>query len=242
MLNVFNPLLSLAVAIWRDHQEVCSQLGHCDQTDGEEPRVRLCMLTSTLLAMPTDFLFYSNKWERSPFTMSQWKMLNKLTKYCVNSHVKSNFLRLGYKTIDQWNALIKNKRVCTSGTAVPVGEELVPEPVLRDQAICAERPVYSSRRGVGGNGRMKIFVHVSSPHSVFKIPLKCFCIRMATCRLGNLWSDSFYTDRTSSRKNLDIIVKRYFYLSKKKDIHLLWLKTVHISALLCYQCCCRCVQ
>lgn len=62
-------------------------------------------------------------------------------------------------------SLIKNKRVC-SGTAVPVGEELVPEPVLRDKAICAERPVYSGRRHVGGNGRMKIFVHVSPPHSV----------------------------------------------------------------------------
>lgn len=30
----------------------------------------------------------------------QWKMLNKRTKYCVNSHVKRFYLRLGYKTID----------------------------------------------------------------------------------------------------------------------------------------------
>ncbi len=96
-----------------------------------------------------------------------------------------------------------------------MGEELVPEPVLRDKDICAERPVYSGRRRVGGNGRMKIFVHVSSPRSVLKISFKCLYIRMATCRLGNLWSDSFYTGRTSSRRNLDIIVKRYFYLSKK---------------------------
>ncbi len=135
------------------------------------------------------------------------------------------------------------KQTCVcSGSAVPVGEELVPEPVLRDKDICAERPVYSGRRRVGGNGRMKIFVHVSSPCSVLKISLKCLYIRMATCRLGNLWSDSFYTDRTSSRRNLDNIVKRYFYLSKKKYIHFLWLKTVHVSALLRYQCGCRCVH
>lgn len=35
------------------------------------------------------------------------------------------------------------------------------------------------------------------------------CIRMATCHLGNPWSDSFYTARNSSRMNLDITVKRY---------------------------------
>ncbi len=44
------------------------------------------------------FNFVQAQWERSPFTMSQWKML-KLTKYCVNSQVK-RFVLVGYKTID----------------------------------------------------------------------------------------------------------------------------------------------
>lgn len=38
------------------------------------------------------------------------------------------------------------------GTAVSLGEELVPRPFLPDPALCAERTVYSSWRYLGGDG------------------------------------------------------------------------------------------
>ncbi len=143
----------------------------------------------------------------------QWKMLNKLTKYCVNSHVKRFYLRLGYKTIDinemlssktnvyvqaqqfQWvkswypSLFSEIKQFVQKGQFIPVGGTWVE--MVRWKYLCTFLTSFCSE--------------------LVKISLKCIFIRMATCRLGSLWSDSFYTDRTSSRMNLDIIVKRYFY-------------------------------
>lgn len=103
------------------------------------------------------------------------------------------------------------KLVC-AGTAVSVGEELVPRPVLRDQALCTERPVYSSWRHLGRDGRMKMFFFLTSFHlELLQILLTYFFyhIRMVTCHLASPWSDSFYMARTSSKMNLEITVKRY---------------------------------
>lgn len=44
-----------------------------------------------------------------------------------------------------------------SGPAVSLGEELVSRSLLPDSTLCQERPIYSSRRNVGRNGKIRFW-------------------------------------------------------------------------------------
>lgn len=50
--------------------------------------------------------------------------------------------------------------VLYAGSAVPVGKELVPRTVLTDSALCQKRPIHSSGRNMGGNGRPGHTMHL----------------------------------------------------------------------------------
>lgn len=110
-----------------------------------------------------------------------------------------------------------------------MGEELVPRTLLPDSALRQERPVHSSRRNVGGNGKTgsckSITFHESYLFDVVLIGLPfcqfddehilsqgvlitCLPVRMATCPQVSPWSGSSWKVSVSSTTSLGSIAKR----------------------------------
>lgn len=98
-----------------------------------------------------------------------------------------------------------------SGPAVPLGEKLVPRTLLPDSAFCQERPVHSSWRNMGGNGKPTLkspIMNLVIFYVLLDFTVAHFPIRMVICLQVSLWSGSFWKASASSAKSLESIAKR----------------------------------
>lgn len=117
-----------------------------------------------------------------------------------------------------------------SGPAVSLGEELVSGSLLPDSTLCQERPIYSSGRNVGRNGKIRLwksftshFVHLvlqfefvmMQIYQVAGLFCPCLPVRMATCPPESPWSASSWKANAFSTRNLASTAKRLRFLQNR---------------------------